>query len=130
MRTKTIALASARRALIVDDNTTLAENIAEILEIDGWVTDVSGSAEEALLAEEPSVVISDYRLPGMNGVDFVKRFLCEYPRVVAVMMSAYGDSSTIEAAMAAGATFLPKPINFAMLVQMIGSHSWAHPAQP
>ena len=63
------------RVLIVDDNVGLAENIAEILGIDGHSTVVAASAEEALamaFASEPEVIVADYRLPGINGADLVK----------------------------------------------------------
>ena len=63
------------RELIVDDNVGLAENIAEILGIDGRTTLVAASAEEALAmagASEPEVIVADYRLPGIDGADLVK----------------------------------------------------------
>ena len=67
-----------RQVLIIDDNLSLAENIAEILQIDGHITRVAGSAEEAFpnaREDEPDVVVTDYRLPGINGAAFVKQFL-------------------------------------------------------
>jgi DNA-binding NtrC family response regulator len=107
-----------RRVLIVDDNIGLAENIAEILQIDGHITRFVGSAEEAFpnaLEDEPDVVVTDYRLPGINGAAFIKQFLCAHIHVRAMVISAYTDTTTIAAATNAGATFMAKPLDLELL---------------
>jgi CheY-like chemotaxis protein len=113
---------SSRRVLIVDDNLALAENIAEILQIDGHVTDVAGSAEEALAKverEELDVVVTDYRLPGINGADFVRQFRHNRLHIHALVISAYTDDRTISEARAAGASFMPKPLDFQLLTHFV-----------
>jgi DNA-binding NtrC family response regulator len=115
-----------RRVLIVDDNLSLAENIAEILQIDGHITRFVGSAEEAFpnaLEDEPDVVVTDYRLPGINGAMFVKEFLCTHTRARAMVISAYTDTTTIAAAMNAGATFMGKPLDLKLLGRWVGEGS-------
>jgi DNA-binding NtrC family response regulator len=107
-----------RHVLIVDDNLSLAENIAEILRLDGHITRFVGSAEEAFpnaLEDEPDVVVSDYRLPGVNGAVFVKEFLGTHTHARAMVISAYTDATTIAAAKNAGATFMAKPLDFRLL---------------
>jgi DNA-binding NtrC family response regulator len=116
-----------RRVLIVDDNLGLAENIAEILQIDGHTTQIAGSAEEALpkaLEDEPDVVVTDFRLPGISGTAFVKQFLAVRAGVHAMVMSAYTDDTTINEATAAGATFMPKPLNFKRLSRWVAGASF------
>ncbi len=111
-----------RRVLIVDDNVDLAENIAEILQIDGHLTQVAASAEEALsqgVDDHPDVIVTDYRLPGMSGADFVKQFRRTRTQVLAVVISAYTDEGTIEHAKEAGATFMPKPVDFKLLGRFV-----------
>lgn len=113
---------SCRRVLIVDDNLALAENIAEMLQIDGHVTDVAGSAEEALARAErdqPDVVVTDYRLPGINGADFIRQFRQNRLHIHALVISAYTDDGTINEARAAGATFMPKPLDFQLLTHFV-----------
>jgi DNA-binding NtrC family response regulator len=114
----------ARRVLIVDDNVQLAENIAEILEFDGHRTDVAVSAEEALSKlpiYSPEVVVTDYRLPGMNGAQLVRRLRSAGVRARAVVISAHTDDSTIQEATDAGAQFVPKPLDFKRLsVLLVG----------
>ena len=111
-----------RRVLIIDDNVDLAENIAEILQMDGHATDVAASAEEALpmaALVEPDVIVTDYRLPGITGAAFVREFRLTCTTVRAVVISAYTDDRTIKEARDAGATFMPKPVDFKLLVRMI-----------
>jgi CheY-like chemotaxis protein len=111
-----------RRILIVDDNVALAENIAEILAFEGHATEVARSAEEALprvLAETPDVVVTDYRLPGISGAAFVRQFRQTCRDVRAVVISAYTDDRTIRETQEAGAAFIPKPVDFILLSQLV-----------
>ena len=115
-----------RHVLIVDDNLSLAENIAEILQIDGHITRFVGSAEEVFsnaLGDEPDVVVTDYRLPGMNGATFVKEFLWTHAHARAMVISAYTDTTTIAAATNAGATFMAKPLDLKLLGRWVGEGS-------
>jgi DNA-binding response OmpR family regulator len=108
--------------LIVDDNLELAENIAEILTFEGYLTEVSGSAEEALpnaLRAEVGIVVTDYRLPGMTGADFIKRLRQHRKHLHAVVISAYTDERTVSAAREVGARFLSKPVDFALLSSFV-----------
>lgn len=105
------------RIVIVDDNLELAENIAEILSLDGYASEVFGSAEDALpaVSEGVVIVVTDYRLPGMTGAELVKRIRQQHKQLHAVVISAYTDERTVRAAREAGARFLPKPVDFAWL---------------
>ena len=117
---------NARQVLIVDDNLNYAENIAEILQIDGHTTRIAASAEEALpdaLGEEPDVIVTDYRLPGVNGAAFIKRFRETNTHFRAMVISAYTDATTIDAATDAGATFMAKPVDFALLGRWVRGSS-------
>jgi DNA-binding response OmpR family regulator len=112
------ATSTAGRVVIVDDNVPLAENIAEILVMDGFEADVSATAEDALpkvLAPGLLAVIADYRLPGMSGVDLLDRMRLHGVRVRTIVVSANTDDRTRSEALAAGAHFLPKPLNLALL---------------
>ena len=115
-------MGNPRRILIVDDNVDLAENIAEILQIDGHLTEVAGSAEEGLeklLGAEPDVVVTDYRLPGISGAGFISRIRQKGSAFLAVVISAYTDEQTIREAREAGATFMAKPVDFQVLTRRI-----------
>jgi len=115
-------MVTQRRILIIDDNVGLAENIAEILAMSGHLTEVVGSAEEALATvglRAPDAVVTDYRLPGINGATLVRRLGGMGMRVNSVVMSAFTDERTIEDAKSAGAAFLPKPIDWEALGRLL-----------
>jgi len=110
------------RVLIVDDNVDLAENIAEILQIDGHLTDIAASAEEALplaVRTAPDVLITDYRLPGVNGAYFVKQFRDTRAHFQALVISAYTDEGTRREASEAGAMFFAKPLDLPLLCRVV-----------
>jgi len=112
------------RVLIVDDNQDLAENIAEILSMRGYTTEIATSAEEALpkaLPDGPGILVTDYRLPGMSGAELVRAVREMRDTVRAVVISAYTDERTIAAARSAGADFLPKPVDFTSLSQLLAA---------
>jgi len=115
---------TTRSVLIVDDNQDLAENIAEILSMRGYTTEIATSAEEALpkaLPNGPGILVTDYRLPGMTGADLVREIRQQRAALRAVVISAYTDDRTISAARSAGADFLPKPVDFASLSQLLAA---------
>jgi DNA-binding response OmpR family regulator len=112
------------QVLIVDDNLSLAENIAELLRFEGHTAEVAGSAEEAFpkaLAIKPDVVVTDYRLPGINGAVFVKQFRAAHLHVRAMVISAHTDEATVEEATGSGATFMAKPLDLRGLERWISA---------
>jgi CheY-like chemotaxis protein len=113
-----------RRVLIVDDNVELAENIAELLEIAGYATEIAGSAEEALpkaMAQDVVFIVTDYRLPGQSGAELIKTVRQQGREIRSVVISAYTDEGTIRAARDAGVMeFIAKPVDFGRLTQVIG----------
>jgi CheY-like chemotaxis protein len=111
-----------RRILIIDDNVSFAENISEILQIQGHVTEIAASGEEALakaLADRSDVVITDYRLPGIDGASLLRRLQAMGVPIHAIVISAYTDERTIADARNAGAMFVSKPIDFEVLGRAI-----------
>ena len=93
-----------------------------LLQIDGHATHVAASAEEGLVAAAKAdldVVVTDYRLPGITGAAFVKEFRGIHADVYAIVISAYTDDRTIQEARDAGATFLPKPLDFQLLSRLV-----------
>lgn len=59
--------------LIVDDEYLIAEILSYALEDEGFLTVTAGTAQKALTVldrERPGLIITDYMMPGMNGIDF------------------------------------------------------------
>jgi CheY-like chemotaxis protein len=85
------------------------------------------SGEEALqyLAEHPSeivMILSDINMPGMSGIELLKKIRNEHPAAPpqVMMITAYGDSANHEQAMMLGADdFLTKPVDFVELKEKL-----------
>ncbi len=111
--------------LVVDDHIDLAENIAEILQSRGYATAIAGSAEAALeiiAAGRVTALITDFRLPRCSGADLIGNLRRRGIGIPAIVMSAYTDDTTIEAAEKAGAfDILAKPIDIARLISAMES---------
>lgn len=103
-----------QRVLIVDDNRDLAENIAEILESEGYVTIVASHPTEALDRAEDvdfGIAILDIRMPGMDGVSLFERLSALRPNATYILMTAFSTDQRIADALRAGVkTVLPKPV--------------------
>jgi CheY-like chemotaxis protein len=113
---------ASTEVLVVDDNQDLAENIAEILGLRGLTVVIATSAEEALpkaLPDGPALLVTDFRLPGIDGAELVRQVRARRRDVRAVVISAYTDDATVAAARDAGADFLPKPIDFVALSRLL-----------
>lgn len=105
--------------LIVDDNTDLAENIKEILEDEGFGATIAANGTEALNRLEHGaydMVITDIRMPGLNGVELLRQINDRLPGTPVVMMTAYSQDSLLDQAHEAGALdILSKPVDLERL---------------
>jgi two-component system NtrC family sensor kinase len=105
------------KILCVDDERNVLRALERIFLDDNYEIVLAGSGEEGLRAmEEPGpfqVVISDYRMPVMNGVEFLKGVYERWPETVRIVLSGYADASAIVAAINEGHIyrFIPKPWN-------------------
>ncbi|KAF0220754.1 MAG: two-component system NtrC family sensor [Geobacteraceae bacterium] len=105
------------RILCVDDEQNVLRSLERIFIDDDYDILTAGSSEEglSLLAETPGVqvVISDYRMPGMNGVDFLKEVCNRWPDTVRIVLSGYADTAAVVSAINEGQIykFVPKPWN-------------------
>lgn len=117
-----MAAPGSRRVLIVDDNEELAENIAEILAMDGHSVRVARSGEQALLmvrSRDLDLVITDYRLPGITGAELLEALRDRGETMSAIVISAYNDDQTMNHASRVGASFISKPIDVALLSRVV-----------
>lgn len=94
---------------IVEDNEELRGTLARMLDRADGFRCIShyGNAEaalEGLLNDKPEVVLMDINLPGMNGVECVRRLKQMLPNTQILMLTVYEDTQNIFNALAAGAT--------------------------
>ncbi|MDZ4136888.1 MAG: sigma-54-dependent Fis family transcriptional regulator, partial [Paracoccaceae bacterium] len=108
-------MARAMKVAIVDDEADMRQSISQWLALSGFETETYGSAEDALKgigAEFPGVVISDIKMPGMDGMTFLKRLMSMDSGLPVIMITGHGDVPMAVEAMRVGAyDFLEKPFN-------------------
>ncbi len=108
-------MARAMKVAIVDDEQDMRQSISQWLALSGFDTEAFGSAEDALKvigAEYPGVVVSDIRMPGMDGMTFLKRLMSMDSTLPVIMITGHGDVPMAVEAMRLGAyDFLEKPFN-------------------
>ncbi len=100
--------------LIVDDETSLARNLATFLERQGWEARTAETAEDGLRAYaefRPDLVLLDHNLPGMDGLQALERLRAQDPEAKVVMMTGFGSVDLAVSALKAGALdYLTKPL--------------------
>ena len=106
--------AQARTLLIVDDEENVVASLKRLLRREGYRIVTAGSGAEGLrrLAEGPvDVIVSDQRMPGMTGVEFLRSAKELYPETVRIVLSGYTELQSITDAINEGAIykFLTKP---------------------
>lgn len=114
---------AARRALIVDDEPSARRALVWLLADDGLDVTAAASGEEALalLADERyDVLLTDVRMPGIDGVDLMRRALILDPDLSVVVMTAHGNVTDAVRAMSEGAFwYVTKPVDVDALVEVI-----------
>jgi two-component system, NtrC family, response regulator AtoC len=100
--------------LLIEDEATLAKNIAIYLTRYGWDVDVASSAEDALQRLElvaPDIALLDFNLPGMNGLVALSKLRERDPQLRVVMMTGHANVQLAVDAMKAGTSdFITKPV--------------------
>ncbi len=108
-------MARAMKVAIVDDEADMRQSISQWLALSGFDTETYASAEEALRGigpEFPGVVVSDIKMPGMDGMALLKRLLSQDSGLPVILITGHGDVPMAVEAMRVGAyDFLEKPFN-------------------
>ena len=97
------------RVVVVDDHQVVREGLRMMLEILGEGFSLVGEAPDGVSAirvvEEiqPDVVLMDLRMPGMDGLEAIKRILSEWPQVAIVILTTYNEDEWLLKGLRAGA---------------------------
>lgn len=123
-----MSAAGLLRVLVVDDNRQLAENLAELLSDEGCSVCTAFSAEEALRAAADAhfdLVLTDIRMPGMNGVELVRLLAQREPTATYLLMTAYTSDQVLSAASHLGVVraVLAKPLAVERLLELLPRRS-------
>ncbi len=105
------------RILCVDDERNVLKALERLFLDHNYEIITAGSGDEGLEILKSTgpiqIVISDYRMPGMNGVDFLREVCGRWPDTVRIVLSGYADTAAIVEAVNEGQIykFIPKPWN-------------------
>jgi UDP-3-O-[3-hydroxymyristoyl] N-acetylglucosamine deacetylase len=112
-----------RKVLIVDDEESVVQSIAGVLEDEGFRVAKAKSGEEAIKVfqeEEPDVTLLDIWMPGMDGIEVLKRLKWIAPECQVIMISGHATISTAMTAVKLGAfDFIEKPLSLDVLLMTI-----------
>ena len=101
------------KILVVDDEEIILLSCERVLTEEGYEVQTRLRAEEALalLAEEPiDLILVDLKMPGMDGLEFLRAVKQAYPSISVIMITGYSTVESAVEAMKAGAIdYLPKP---------------------
>jgi DNA-binding NtrC family response regulator len=111
------------RILVVDDEANARTALAELLRDEGFEVETAADAFKAIGKYEaftPQIVVTDLKMPGMDGIELVRKLRGEEDPPSVIVMTAFGAvSSAVDAMRAGAAEYLTKPINFDELLVAI-----------
>jgi len=116
---------NAKHLLIVDDEAALREAIAERLADEGFAVVQAATGEDALArlaAFAFDIIITDLRLPGVDGRAVLDAALERYPDIIAIIITGFGTvKDAVDAIKHGAADFITKPFQFDALLHVLNS---------
>lgn len=101
------------RILVVDDEMIVCESCRRILVEEGYEVECATSGKEAyekMKANPSDIVLTDLKMPGIDGMEVLKAFRTDYPDTVIIMITGFSTVETAVEAMKLGAfDYIPKP---------------------
>jgi DNA-binding NtrC family response regulator len=108
------------KILLVDDEKEFVQSLSERLELRDLKADVAHDGEQALAAlqrKEPDVMVLDLRMPGIDGMEVLRRVKQAHPGVRVIVLTGHGTDKDEELARNLGAyAYLKKPVDIDQLV--------------
>jgi len=116
--------------LVVDDNPPMTKTLADILGIKGYAVHAAYSGAEALKIlhnQKIDILVTDVRMPDMNGVELYRRSRKTHPRLPTILMTAYAAGDIIQEGLEEGIkTVLTKPLDIDFLLTLLSAMASAH----
>ncbi|HVU36317.1 MAG TPA: sigma-54 dependent transcriptional regulator [Opitutaceae bacterium] len=117
-------MSDAPKVLLIDDDPGIADTLQRVLAGEGYDVIVRQRGDEGLaaaLSEPVNVVITDLRLPGLNGIELTQRLRAARPRLPIILATAFGTTDTaIEATKFGAYDYLLKPFAMPQLIELVG----------
>ncbi|WJR80183.1 response regulator FixJ [Bradyrhizobium sp. NP1] len=116
---------------IVDDDAAMRDSLAFLLDVNGFKPQVYDSADAFVARSAPGAldcIVSDIRMPGMNGIELVRKLRSEGATCAVILITGHGDVALAVEAMKAGAAdFIEKPFDDEALLGAIRAALEARP---
>ncbi len=108
------------RILVVDDEQSARTGLERLLKQEGYTVELAADGPAALAAaadQSPDMVITDLKMPGMDGLELIAKLRETHPDLPVIVATAFGDVSSAVEAMRAGADdYITKPIDIETLI--------------
>jgi DNA-binding response OmpR family regulator len=115
------------KVLLVDDEEEFVRTLGERLEMRGIEPDTAFTGEAALKRiseEQPDIMVLDIKMPGIDGMEVLRRVRKAYPRIQVIMLTAHGTDKDKEEAERLGAfAYLRKPVDLEQLTNTMRAAS-------
>ena len=102
--------------LVVDDEETSRFSLGRLLEREGYLVECAADGNEALIKLQQNkvdLVLSDIKMPGLDGISLLEQIKAMYPDIFVIMVTAHGEVETYLEAVNLGAfDFVHKPVKF------------------
>jgi DNA-binding response OmpR family regulator len=109
--------------LLIDDEEAFVTTLQERLEMRGFPARVALDGQRGLdliAADTPDVVVLDLRMPGMSGVEVLRRIRGQWPGLPVIMLSGHGSDQDFQACLDLGAAqYHKKPLDIDLLLDSI-----------
>ncbi|MBD3217127.1 MAG: response regulator [candidate division Zixibacteria bacterium] len=114
--------------LVVDDEEMLRKLLFKILDKEGYNVLLASSGREALdiiSRERVDLIVTDVKMPEMDGFELLKKAKEKYPRIGVIVMTAFGDAYTVRDALLLGADeYITKPFKSFEIVMVVERAHW------
>ena len=111
------------RILLIEDDVTIAESLKQVLTDEGFSIVYEKRGDDGLRRASMDVfdaVVTDLKMPGLGGLDLVKKLHATHPRLPIILMTAHGTTETaIEATRLGAFDYLLKPFDMPELIDLL-----------
>jgi len=127
-------MSHSQKICVIDDDSSIRWVLDKALQKAGLAVISFESGDAALSAigrEEPAVVVTDIRMPGIDGLELLERINSQYPELPVIIMTAHSDLDSAVAAYKGGAfEYLPKPFDVNDAVALVNRAMEVRAQQP
>jgi two-component system response regulator YesN len=114
------------KAVVFDDEYIVLQGLKTMIDWPKYGIELVGTAEDGqaalvlFLRERPDIILTDIRMPGMNGLELIESVMKQEPDTVCIVFSGFNEYEYVKRAIQLGvADYLEKPINIAQIEEAV-----------